>query len=199
MPGWLEILLNAFIVVVFTTMMASRELERQNRSFPWWPIARSRSFVLLVLLQSTIVFGFLLALVHTGRATFTSYVDAVWVSLAGLSLLKALPAPKGEDAQRLWGLADWIFAKFYRSLRAEIYGQRELFKEYLRQRYAGDAARLWSDVKEFIGFEGKDEELLKQGQALDALQSPQEKVQYLVDYIGPQTTKDEWIKLKGKE
>lgn len=190
-----SILLNGVIVAAITALMVLWELRSRYRPFPWLPILRSLPFGLLVVLQGGIAFAFLAGLAASGRAKYSSYVDAVWVSLAGISLLRTIQGAKPEESNRLWALADWLFGHFYRQCGALITRQSELFRRYLRERYNGNPDAFWEQVVLFINWNDT-----KQGPAevaalrdlFDRTNDPVKRVDVLANYVAPRSTRHEW-------
>lgn len=195
------IVLDVAVILVITALLILRDLSASNRPFEWARIIFSVPFFWLLIVQAFIVCIALVVLVGFGRATLRYGVDALWISLAGLSLLKSLPAGQGQDAQRLWSLADWLFKKFYRDLSLEIVRQSDLFRDYLLHTYAnnpGDFLRhsiLLISATELASDSATDQQTVTAN--FNAQPNEAAQVEFLANWIVPRTTQKEWRRVTG--
>ncbi len=135
----------------------------------------------------------LLILVGLGRATLNYGFDAFWVALAGLSLLKSLPGGKDQNGQQLWSLTDWLFKRFYGSLRLDILSQSRKFATELLDIYQNQPSVFLDDVNDFIdGTEAASDSVAKKKEVAEdfnAKANDLQKVKYLTDWLAPRGTR----------
>lgn len=192
---------NIAIILAFSFFMILRDLEQKNRPFPWSPIILTPSFSMLVLLQSLIVLAVLLVLTTFDRAYLWPCIDAVWLSLAGLTVVQSLPNAKGDRAKQLFALLNWALEKLYDDLGADILRESDKFTQELLGIYAVDPGGFLKDVQMFIQHKDRvnsPKEIAAVEKEFASKSSPQQQVSYLASKIAHRTTRKKWRRLTGK-
>ena len=197
--AWLAV--DLLVIFAITGLLILRDLSATNRPFDWGPIIRSSPFLGLMIIQSIMMTVLLVVLVGFGRATLRYGADALWVALAGVSLLKSLPVGKSDDGQRLWSLADWLFKRFYRSLSLEIVKQSNQLKQDLLAIYTSPAAFLTDVLSLISAIESAADAATDQQDVQNRYnQQPDDpsRIAFLANWVTPRTTRKEWRRLTGK-